>query len=173
MKTDQSQPVKPPSRKGDASFLIVWGFAVSLLIASWSAIFYKIEDERRDELAAVYGHNANLARVFEEHTIRTIQSVDQAILFLRNQYEKSGSNIDIAGYIKDGLIDGNLFVQFGIVNDAGIYSHGTQAGGIGTDVSQRECIQVHMAADTGQLFIGKIAHWWAHREMVDGLDPSG
>jgi PAS domain S-box-containing protein len=53
------------------------------------------------------------------------------------------------------LIDGNLFVQFGIVNDAGIYSHGTQAGGIGTDVSQRECIQVHMAADTGQLFIGK------------------
>jgi len=155
MAIDQFKSVMQPNPKGFGSLFVVWGFAALLLISSWSAIFYKIQDERREELASVYGHNANLARVFEEHTIRTIQSVDQAILFLRNQYEKTGDKIDIAGYVRDGLIDDKLFVQLGIVNDVGIYSYGTQKNGIGMDVSKREHIQVHIAGDTGQLFIGK------------------
>jgi len=155
MPSDQSQPTRQPAQQGLSSYLVIWGFAALLLALSWSVIFYKISTERETELAMVNRNNANLARVFEEHTIRTIQGVDQAILFLMNQYARLGDKIDIAGYVKDGLISDDLFIQLGIVNDKGIYSYGTQTSGIGTDVSERENIRVHFPADTGQLFIGK------------------
>lgn len=166
MPNDQSQPVKSPSQRSLGSYLVIWGFAAFLLIFSWSAIFYKINDERQTEIAQVYRNNANLARVFEEHTIRTIQSVDQAILFIRNQYEKVGDRIDIAGYVRDGLVNADLFTQLGIINENGIYSHGSQNAGIGTDVSDREHIRVHIPNDSGQVFIGKsligkVTHKWS------------
>lgn len=150
-----SHPAKPSSQTGIGSYLVIWGFAALLLISSWSAIVYKIDNERQVELAQVFRNNANLARVFEEHTIRTIESVDQAIRFLRNQYERVGDKIDIAGYVKDGLIDDHIFTQLGIVDEKGIYRHGSIASGIGTDVSEREHIRVHVPADSEALFVGK------------------
>lgn len=144
-----------PSERAPTSYLLIWVFACLLLVSSWSAIFYKINVERQAEVAQVYRNNANLARAFEEHTIRTVQSVDQAILFLRNQYERVGDKIDIAGYVRDGLINTDVFTQLGIINEKGIYSHGSQNTGIGTDISDREHFRAHVAADTGQLFIGQ------------------
>jgi PAS domain S-box-containing protein len=155
MPDDQFKPAKLPSKKDLRSYLVIWGFAVLLLISSWSAIFFKINVERQTEVVQVYRNNSNLARVFEEHTIRTIQSVDQAVLFLRNQYEKVGNRIDIAGYVRDGLISTDLFTQLGIINEKGIYSHSNLNTGIGTDVSDREHVHVHVSHDSGQVFIGK------------------
>lgn len=155
MPNDQSQLARSSSQQGLGSYLVIWGFAVLLLIMSWSAIVYKINDERRNELALINRNNANLARVFEEHTIRTIQSIDQVILFIRNQYEKVGNRIDIASYVRDGLINNELFTQLGIIDEKGIYSYGTSSAGIGTDVADREHFQVHIPRDSGQVFIGQ------------------
>ena len=166
MSSEQSQTARAPSQKGLSSYLIIWGFAASLLLASWSAIFYKINVEHETELALIYRNNANLARVFEEHTIRTIHSVDQAILFLKNQYERAGNKIDIASYAKDGLIDNDIFLQMGIINEKGIYSYSSLNTGIGTDVSEREHVRVHIPGDSGKLFvgpslIGKVTKKWS------------
>jgi PAS domain S-box-containing protein len=155
MPSDKSQPANPSSPKGRSSYLVIWGFAALLLILSWSAIFYKINVERQAELAQVFRNNANLARVFEEHTIRTIQSVDQSILFLRNQYERVGSRIDIAGYVKDGLINDDLFTQLGIINEKGLFSHSSLNAAIGTDISDREYFRVQIPDNSGQLFVGQ------------------
>jgi signal transduction histidine kinase len=155
MKSAQSQTTRRPAQKGFDTYLVIWGFASVLLTVSWSVIFYKINDERQAEIASVNRHNTNLVRVFEEHTIRAIQNVDQAILFLRNQYERLGNRIDIAGYLQDGLIDDDIFNQLAIINERGIYSHGTYPVAIGTDVSDREHIRVHISNDSGQLFIGR------------------
>jgi PAS domain S-box-containing protein len=146
---------RSPSQKGFSSYLVIWGFAGLLLISSWSAIFYKINVERQLEVSQVYRNNANLARVFEEHTIRTIKNVDQTILFLRKQYERVGKKIDIAGYVKDGLIDHEVFTQLGIINEKGVYSYGSLSSGVGTDVSDREHFRVQISDDSGQLFVGK------------------
>jgi signal transduction histidine kinase/CheY-like chemotaxis protein len=166
MPSDQSQAARSPSRTGLGSYLIIWGFAALLLIANWSAIFYKINDERQADMALIYRNNANLARVFEEHTIRTIHSVDQALQFLSNQYERLGGEIDIPGYVKDGVVNDEIFTQLGIVNEQGIYSHGIHMDGIGTNVSNREHFRVHVADDSGQLFIGtshigKVTQAWS------------
>lgn len=86
MPGDSSKSEIMPSLKGLGSYLVIWGFAALLLLSSWSAITYKISVERETEIAQIYRNNSNLARVFEEHTIRTIQSVDQAILFLSRRW---------------------------------------------------------------------------------------
>lgn len=151
--TSASQPRQP--RKISSSYLVIWGFAVILLGVSWAAIFYKIHDEREVELASVYRNDANLVRVFEEHTIRTIQSIDQAMRFLKYQYERVGDKINITDYVKDGVVSDSLFTQLGIINEKGIYSHSNLNSGIGTDVSDRDPFKVHFSADTGQLFVGQ------------------
>jgi two-component system sensor histidine kinase BarA len=164
--SDLPQSPGPPSQKWLGSYLIIWGFAALLLIANWSAIVFKIADERQAELALIYRNNANLARVFEEHIIRTARGVDQAIQFLKNQYERAGNRIDIPGHIKDGLIDNSIFAQLSIIDEKGIYRHGSHLALIGADLSSREHFRVHMAADSGQLFIGtthigKINNAWS------------
>ncbi|MDD5297066.1 MAG: PAS domain S-box protein [Rhodocyclaceae bacterium] len=133
----------------------VWLFAFVLLLLTWLGVFYKTRSEFQVELASLTRNNQNLARVFEEHTIRTIQGVDQSVLFLKYQYEKLGDRIAIADYVKEGLIQSSLFTQVGIINEKGIYTHNNLSAGLGINLSDREHFRVHVAADTGQIHISK------------------
>ena len=70
-------------------------FGLSLLCLIWSGVYYQIDNERQAELRSAIRDTANMARAFEEHTLRTINSADQAALFLKYQCEQAGRNIDI------------------------------------------------------------------------------
>ncbi len=140
---------------GNANHLAIGAFAIFILTLMWVGIFYKINVEREAEFASVQRNNLNLARVFEEHTIRTIQGLDQSVLFLKNQYEKLGDRISIPEYVKDGTIQAGLFNQLGIIDKKGIYTHSNIDGSTGVDLSDREHFRVHVAGDSGNLFISK------------------
>ena len=76
------------------ALIVVLAFA--LVATLWAAVLFKVSAEDRAELASIERRTTNLARVFEEHTVRTLASVDQALLFVKFQYEKVGSALDIA-----------------------------------------------------------------------------
>jgi hypothetical protein len=78
-------------------FLPIGGIVLALIVLVWGAVIYRIAADERLVIQAVDTANLNLARAFEEHTVRTIKSVDQAVLFLKFQYEKVGDRVDIAG----------------------------------------------------------------------------
>jgi signal transduction histidine kinase/ActR/RegA family two-component response regulator len=137
------------------SYLFIWASALILTALIWGGIFYKIEQERLIELAAVDRETLNLARVFEEHTIRTLQGVDQSVLFLKYQYERLGDKIAITDYVKEGMIQTSLFNQMGIIDEHGIYTHSSLGTGIGLNLSDREHFKVHIPADSGRLFVSK------------------
>lgn len=100
-----------------APWLIITG-GVVLLTLLWAGVLYKIAAEARLEEQAIERRTMNLARVFEEHTARTLGAVDQALLFVKFQYEREGDALDIASAVENGMIVSKLYNQVGVINRA-------------------------------------------------------
>lgn len=125
------------------------------IVLVWGAVFYQADSEEKMVREASFTENLNLARAFEEHTIRTIKSVDQAVLFLKFQYEKYGDKVDIAEYVREGMIISSIFNQLGVIDENGIYILSNLPNHKKVDLSDREHFKVHKAKDTNELFISK------------------
>lgn len=131
--------------------------AVGLLLiaALWTAVGLKLSWEAAAEDEAIELRTMSLARVFEEHTVRTMASVDQALLFVKFQYEAIGDRLDIASAVQQGMIVGGLFNQVGVINADGIYHLSNLPDFARVDLRDREHFRVHQASDTDEVFVSK------------------
>lgn len=135
------------------ALIVVLAFA--LVATLWAAVLFKVNAEERAELASIERRTTNLARVFEEHTVRTLASVDQALLFVKFQYEKVGPALDIASAVEQGMIVSTLFNQVGVIDAQGIYSLSNLPGFKRVDLADREHFRVHVDADSRNFFVSK------------------
>ncbi|WP_084637661.1 ATP-binding protein [Paludibacterium yongneupense] len=134
---------------------LVWGFTLLLLLLTWSAIAYKIRSELQHEIGNINRTNLNLAQALQEHTLRTLKSVDQAVLFLKFSYQREGKQVDIPRYVHEGMILGSLFNQLGIIDEHGSYIMSNLPHHKVIDLSDREHFKFHIARDCQCLFISK------------------
>ncbi|MHB8786642.1 MAG: cache domain-containing sensor histidine kinase [Thauera sp.] len=137
-----------------ALWLIVLG-GVVLVGVFWAGVLIKVEAEAELEQRAIDRRTMNLARVFEEHTIRTLGAVDQALLFVKFQYEKEGDALDIASAVQQGMIVSTLYNQVGVINREGIYHLSNLAELKRVDLRDREHFRVHVDQDTRAFFVSK------------------
>jgi signal transduction histidine kinase len=137
-----------------ALWLILVG-GLMLVGVFWAGLLIKIEAEASLEQQAIERRTMNLARVFEEHTIRTLGAVDQALLFVKFQYEKEGDALDIASAVKQGVIVSSLYNQVGVINREGIYHLSNLADFKRVDLRDREHFRVHAERDTHAFFVSK------------------
>lgn len=135
--------------------LTFWLFAAVLLALTWSAVAWKARIERDQQLQAVVRSNGNLARAFEEHTVRTLAAVDQTVLFLKYQYERFGERVDIADYVREGMIISGLFNQLGIIDEHGTYLLSNLPDHKRIDLSDREHFRVHREGPARGLHVSK------------------
>jgi two-component system, NarL family, sensor histidine kinase BarA len=135
------------------ALIVVLAFA--LVATLWAAVLFKVNAEERAELGSIERRTTNLARVFEEHTVRTLASVDQALLFVKFQYEKVGPALDIASAVEQGMIVSTLFNQVGVIDAQGIYSLSNLPGFKRVDLADREHFRVHVDADSRNFFVSK------------------
>lgn len=134
---------------------LLWSFAAALLVLTWSGTAIKIHSEESQEIAAVHRSNLNLARTLEEHTLRTLKSVDQAVLFLKFQYEKNRGKVDIAEDVREGMIISSIFNQLGVIDEHGQYILSNLPEHKVMDLSDRDHFRVHVGRDSNQLYISK------------------
>ncbi len=134
---------------------VIGFFALVLVTMVWSGLFAQTEGDRVQTIDNVRRDNANLTRAFAEHTVRTLKSVDQAVLFIKHQYEKQNGRIDIAEYVRDGMIVSQIFNQLGVIDEHGIYQMSNMADFKRVDLSDREHFRAHLAKDSGELHISK------------------
>lgn len=135
---------------------VIWAFALLLLLLTWFAVGYKVRTERATEIASINRSNLNLARTLEEHTLRTLKSVDQAVLFLKFQYEKVGAKgVHIEDYVREGMIINQLFNQLGVIDERGQYILSNMPHHKVIDLSDREHFRVHKDVDCKCLFLSK------------------
>ena len=136
-------------------FLPILTLTLLVLGLLWAAVLQKAQAEEEVVIRSINTETLNLARAFEEHSVRTIKSVDQTVLFLKHQYEKYGDRVDIAEYVREGMIISGLFNQLGVIDENGIYIKSNLPSHKRMDLSDREHFRVHREVDSGQLFVSK------------------
>jgi len=135
------------------ALLLIWGFTLLLLLLTWCGLGYKIYAEKQQEVQQVNRTNLNLARVLEEHTLRTIKSVDQAVLFLKFRYQQQGDKLDIVSFVREGMILKSLFNQLGIIDEHGQYILSNLVPHRVMNLADRVHFKVHQKQDCGCLYI--------------------
>jgi hypothetical protein len=71
--------------------LLISLFGCFLIGAAWSNVLVHLKIEYEQEIERINSDNNGLARAFEEHVRRVVESADEMLLFLKMQYEKHGS----------------------------------------------------------------------------------
>ena len=130
-------------------------FGAVLLCLIWAGLFLKVQNERQLEINNAIKDIATHARMFEEHTERTIKGLDQIAIFLKYQVEKDGWNIDIPKYISEKRFEGQPYVLLSVVNEKGGLVASSQVPFVFSTIRDREHFQVHMGTDSGKLFVSK------------------
>src|ERR1035437_1775886 len=92
---------------------------LALIGIAWVWTLDRVTFERAETVANAIRQNKNLALAFEEHTIRTLKGVDQAVLFVKDQYDEHGLKLNIGRMIEKGALDASLFSFIGITDERG------------------------------------------------------
>jgi signal transduction histidine kinase len=135
--------------------MAIWLVAVVLVLLTWWQVFHLVNESRVREITSAERDLANITRVSQEHASRTLRSADQVIRFVESRYLDVGNRLDLKDLIAKGVIDAEIFNQVGIIDPQGILILSNRQTHGRLDLSDREHFRVHIAADTGQLFISK------------------
>ena len=128
---------------------------VAMIAAIWvSVTFHLAVEHDRSRLAAIQ-NTGNLARVFEEHIVRTLMETDRAIVLLRTSYQLHG-NLDLASSVTNPSLQSDLVTQIRILGPDGVrIAASTEPISERVDFSDREYFQVHLDSKADELFISK------------------
>jgi len=153
----------PTSRRG---WRVAAWFATSRLVAlvclsalvitalMWTAVESLVRHERDSRMAEVKRANSNLARVLEEHTIRSLSAVEELSLLIKERFEREGERFDVTGLFAATQVPKALVRNAVITDQSGFVVLGSH-GAPRTYLGDREHIKVHAASDSRRLFVGK------------------
>ncbi len=137
----------------DPRFLL-YGFAALLMALLWSMTLLQLATEKRIEIDSIKRDAGSMARLFAEHASRTIEAADQAATYLGYRYNTIGNELDIEHELEMGFNPGHLYNLFSIIDARGDLVLSSQPFPA-LNLLEREYIKVHLAADSGDLFISK------------------
>lgn len=127
-----------------------------LLVAGVAAFsFMQLQSIKTVQLAVFQSTIGNLARGNEEHALRTMRAADQTLLFVIEQYAIKQDQLDLAGMVASGVIDGSLFLKAGIIDAKGILAFSNVPFENGLDLSDRPNFKVHRFTDSKAMHVSK------------------
>jgi PAS domain S-box-containing protein len=132
----------------------VAAFAAVLIAAVWITTLTHAHYEEQDAIEQATRTNANLTRAFEEHSFRTIKNIDQLTLLMKSQYEQRGRRFDLAQFFHGARINPEVVRGVFVFDERGnTLLHSEPIKPI--SVADREHFRIHVARDSGRLFINK------------------
>lgn len=134
--------------------LLVCFLAVFLVGVVWWVTLKHLDNAKEKFIAGAERDVTSFARIFEEHTARTIQSADQAVQFLKFGYQTEGKRLDINRLLRSGVILDDIFNLYSIVDLKGDLVLSTQPFK-SVNLSDREHIRVHRDNLVDGLFVSK------------------
>jgi len=130
------------------------GLSAVLLI--WIGAAYFTHSERLQIEQAAREKATNLVRVFAEQIIRSVRSVDQTLLYVRDSYARDPQAFDISLWARNSQFLSDFNFQVSIIGKDGLMIASNIPGSaLGVDLSDREHFRVHAERDTDELFISK------------------
>jgi signal transduction histidine kinase/ActR/RegA family two-component response regulator len=131
----------------------VLAFAIGIL---WSAIGFNLWRDYQVAGADAANDTVNLARAFEENITRTVEAVDQTLLFVRDAYRRDPATFDLGSWAHARSFLNDLQVQIAIADRSGkvVWSN-LGPTGTGVDLSDREHFRAQMASREDALYISQ------------------
>ena len=130
-------------------------FALALVAGLWFGTALLVQRDRHTAIESVTRANRQLARVFEEHTIRSLAEAGQLATVIRAQYLRLGKGFDLVRFFRDVQGERTLVQNVLIADASGQSVLNAMAGAPAINIADREHFKVHVARDTGEVFIGK------------------
>lgn len=134
--------------------LLLWLFATLIIAGIWLMAFHQLSAAKAQAIDAAERDANSFVTAVQEHSIRTIQAADQAVQFLKHEYRESGDKLDIADLFASGVIVGDIYNLYSVMDGKGNIVLSSKPFTPG-NYSDREHVRVHQERDTGQLFISK------------------
>ncbi|MBM3568172.1 MAG: response regulator [Alphaproteobacteria bacterium] len=138
----------------DRLSVAIVGFALAVLAVLWVSIEGFVAAEIESKVEDAKRVNANLARVFEEHTARTFEYLEELLTIMVRRFESEGRELDLAARFRELRPNQQIVINSLITDAAGnviLGSHGAPA----ISLADREHVAVHFGRDLGHTFIGK------------------
>ena len=92
---------------------------VAVIAAAWAITVERVSYERGETVRDTERRNSNLALAFEEHTVRTLKAIDQALRFVHHEYQEKGRRLDLRALLGHGAIDFSIFGHLDILDERG------------------------------------------------------
>src|SRR5215472_12649789 len=86
-------------------------FAAAVVILLWTGVALLVHQERENVIEQRKTELANLARAFSEHTLRTLNYVDQLSRLVTTQYQRQGLKFDMPRYFEENHVDNKLVIN--------------------------------------------------------------
>ena len=132
----------------------VVALTLGLLLALWTGLAVYTGIERQSVIVNAERQADNYARLLEEQTLRTVRVLDQATVFVKTEHERLHRQFDLGGYASRGVFLDKFFNLIAIA-DADGKIIATDRNLPPSSVADREHFKVHIAQDSGKLFISK------------------
>ena len=128
---------------------------VALLILFWTAICVYLQDDRTQALERASVDTTNLSLAIDEHLNGILRIVDQTLLIVKRDYERSPAGFDVAREFRDTPLTPDILIQMGIIGADG-YAVASNLGPITSPVylGDRAHFRAHVGTDTGAMMIG-------------------
>jgi len=148
-------------RKIPAIFFLFPAFCLAVIGVAWYEVSARVEREHQIEIDSIHRESDNLARSFEDHLRRNLQTVDDTLLFIKLRYENLNQlTPDMPDYIQKRR---SLLMEEIYVSDAtGRILLGAPHIGRLRNSVYFEIYNAHANSDLGQLFVGKPFYDWAY-----------
>ena len=124
-----------------------------LIVAGWALTLERVDHEYRATLEDVSRRNDNLVLAYEQHTIRTLEFVDQAVRFVRYEYLEEGERLQLDRVFNNSWLDSPLILYAAIVDAKGkvIKSNRQLPGRL--EVADRDYFKAHRSDARDELLI--------------------
>jgi len=135
--------------------------------ALWAGTLASLAIQQGQATRAALQNVENLARAYEDNTIRSLRAVDQTLLYIRAVYERDPAHFDPAQWSQNSPFLAGLAFQISIIGRDG-YLRDSNIGGTGTRtyLGDRAHFRVHADGRTDALYIsvpviGRVSQRWS------------
>jgi len=146
--------ILPWRRVGVVRLGVALGGALAVALL-WSGIWFHLRTVRADAIAGAEHTATNLARAFEEHIVRTIKGIDQALLQLRAAYAADPSRSDFEAALREDEALAGLIFRMSVVGRDGMLAWASTGTKPDLYLGDREWFRQHAESNADTLFISR------------------